>query len=245
MEHERDGDQDPVIVIDGLVSGKGDRFQVQVRDFTVSAGETVAIVGKSGSGKSTILDTVAGILRPLDPGHFHVGGGGRPLVDMADLWKRDDRKTLRAVRARHVGYVLQTGGLAPFLSIAENISLPLWRDGGSDIDRVRRLMAVLGIAHLERSLPRHVSVGERQRAAIARALVSKPDIVLADEPTASLDGPLAESTMSLLTGLARADGIALVLVTHDQDLARRHGFHIVHCRSETEGRSVLKGEGRA
>jgi putative ABC transport system ATP-binding protein len=233
-------ERERVIVMDGLVSGKGERFEVHVHDLAIVAGEAVAIVGKSGSGKSTVLDTMAGILRPLRAERFQMGGGGR-LVDMAALWADGDREALRAVRARHVGYVLQTGGLAPFLTIAENVALPLWRDGLKNPKRVDRLLTVLGIGHLARRLPREVSVGERQRAAIARSLAGRPNILLADEPTASLDGDLAEEIMATLTTLARSTGTALVLVTHDPDLVLRHGFRLVECRSEPGGRSVLRG----
>ncbi|ABC23945.1 ABC transporter ATP-binding protein [Rhodospirillum rubrum] len=229
---------DRVVLLDGVVAGKGERFRVRMSGFRVGAGETVAIVGKSGSGKSTILDTIAGILRPIEVRAFRLMSGAAS-VDMGKLWAADDQRALRAARARHIGYVLQTGGLAPFLSIEQNIALPLWRDGGQDPGWTRHLMEKLGIAGLARRLPRDVSVGERQRAAIARALAGKPDLVLADEPTASLDSAQAEATMALLTALARETGVALLMVTHDRALVERHGFRMAICQSADNGQSDL------
>jgi putative ABC transport system ATP-binding protein len=138
-----------------------------------------------------------------------------------------------------VGYVLQTGGLVPFLSVAENVALPYWRDGASAPSEVASILSDLGIGHLATRMPRRVSVGERQRVAIARALVNRPPIVLADEPTSALDHDTAETVMALLSRVARERDAALVVVTHDPGIARRHGLTLIPCESVGAGLSRL------
>lgn len=217
-----------------VVGTRGDDFRVQVDGLSLDPGEAVAIVGRSGSGKSTILDMIAGIRAPVAARRFVLAG-----QNLADLWRRNAQAQLRAIRAEHVGYVLQTGGLAPFLTIAENAALPFWRDGRRPDQSVKRLLDELEIAHCADRLPRDVSVGERQRAAIARALAKRPDVVLADEPTAALDFDTAKQVMKLLLETTNAHGAALVIVTHDENLARRHDLRLERCRSNGRGRTSL------
>lgn len=124
-------------------------------------------------------------------------------------------------------------------TVTENVALPFWRDGVADGGRVAAMLERLGIAEHGAKYPRAVSVGQRQRVAIARALVSDPAIVLADEPTSALDADTADEAMALLTGVARAQGSALVVVTHDRPLAERHGLTIVTCARAGRGRSRL------
>lgn len=211
-----------------------------MRHFRVTRGEAVAIVGQSGSGKSTCLDIMAGILKPDRAQGFTFQHQGDAPVSLADLWQRQDRTRLRDWRAHHLGYVLQTGGLVPFLSLADNIDLPLRLLGRHEPARVQELLAALGLSGLGGRKPRHVSIGQRQRAALARALAARPALLLADEPTASLDPASAETVMSLLTNAARREGAALVMVTHDRGLAARHGLRIAACApGSAPGLSVL------
>ena len=158
--------------------------------------------------------------------------------DIAAAWRNDDQSALRAYRAQTLGYVLQTGGLAPFLSIAENVALPFWRDGREPVG-VDDLLRDLGLWDLRNRAPARVSVGQRQRAAIARALAGQPALILADEPTASLDADNAEMVMETLVNAADTRGAALICVTHDPALAERHGFDLLHCRRIKPGRYVL------
>lgn len=229
---------DPVLSLRGVTGARGEAFRVTVPALDVRPGQAVAVVGESGSGKSTILDMLAGVLRPVSAECFTVASRGT-VTDVAALWREDDHEGLRALRAAHLGYVLQTGGLAPFLTVAENVALPFWRDGVADGGRVAAMLERLGIAEHGAKYPRAVSVGQRQRVAIARALVSDPAIVLADEPTSALDADTADEAMALLTGVARAQGSALVVVTHDRPLAERHGLTIVTCARAGRGRSRL------
>lgn len=228
----------PLLRLRGTIGARGDGFRVEVPAFEVRPGEALAIVGPSGSGKSTILDMLAGILRPAEAGSFLCRGPGGSF-DLGALWRDGALADLCGYRASMVGYVLQTGGLVPFLSVAENVALPYWRDGTSAPLEVMSILSDLGIEHLATRMPRRVSVGERQRVAIARALVQRPPIVLADEPTSALDLDTAETVMALLLRVARERDAALVVVTHDPGIARRHGLTLIRCESVGAGLSRL------
>jgi putative ABC transport system ATP-binding protein len=204
----------PLLSLRGTVGARGDNFRVEVPVLDVMPGEATAIVGPSGSGKSTILDILAGILRPAEPGSFLCRSPDGSL-DIGALWYDGDLASLRRYRASMVGYVLQTGGLVPFLSVAENVALPYWRDGASVPQDAMSILSDLEIEHLAARMPRNVSVGERQRVAIARALVHRPPIVLADEPTAALDPITAHKIMAVVMEVIRGLKITLITASHD------------------------------
>lgn len=207
-----------------------DRFRLDVERFHIRAGELVAVVGPSGSGKSTFLDLLALSLAPSSAGFFRMGPDG---ADVVAFWQERDGRSLARLRRETIGYVLQSGALLPFLSAAGNIELPLrlmGRTGGEGREQVDALVTRLGLNAFARRLPAELSIGQRQRVAVARALVHRPILVLADEPTASLDPDSAGAVMALLTELARERGSAVLLVSHDEGLAARHGFSTVRCR---------------
>ncbi|QCN95927.1 ATP-binding cassette domain-containing protein [Azospirillum argentinense] len=224
-----------------------DRFRLAVERFTLCPGDQIALVGPSGCGKSTTLDLLSLIVAPTRAGRFTlrmpqagtVAGTLAEPVDVMALWRRGARDRLTALRAAHMGYVLQTGGLVPFLSVRENVLLTRRALGLPCPGPAVTLMETLGVAELERRLPRQISIGQRQRVAIARALAHQPAVILADEPTASLDPSLAEGTMKLLSAVARFQKAALVVVTHDHRLAERTGLTVVECRTGA-GASVVR-----
>ena len=227
----------PLLELRRVSRERGDGFRLQVDSFRVTAGARIAIVGPSGSGKSTCLDLIAMALRPDQVDCMTIAPGGHDRFDVAGLWRNNDRARIRGIRARYFGYVLQTGGLVPFLSLQENAMLSRRLLGQEGEGPVSDLFGSLGIAHLRRRKPRNVSIGERQRAAVVRALAHEPLLVLADEPTASLDRASALDVMDLLTRTVARQGAALVLVTHDEALAGEFGLDILRCRPDTGGRS--------
>jgi putative ABC transport system ATP-binding protein len=179
---------------------------------TLDEGEIVAVMGPSGSGKSTLLHCLAGILRP-DAGEVHFSG--RRIDDLPD---RDRVELRRSV----FGFVFQFGQLVPELPIAENVALPLLLGGRrrrAALAAAEPWLARLGLDGLGDRLPGELSGGQGQRAAVARALVTGPRIVFADEPTGSLDSVAADDVMELLVGTARAEDTSVLLVTHEPRVA--------------------------
>ncbi len=235
----------PVGSPDGKPAGGpdgGNRFELVVDAFDVRRGDTVALVGPSGSGKSTLLDLLALTLRPSGFDRFALVTRTAGTIDIGALWRNRDEDRLTSTRAEHVGYVLQQGGLLPFLSVRQNMALGQAVLGRPDPARIEALAERLEIAALLDRAPATLSVGQRQRAAIGRALAHRPEIVLADEPTASVHPALADTVLALLVEQARRDDTALVLATHDPDRAERHGFEIVRMEIETGqggGRSLV------
>ena len=180
--------------------------------FALIAGETASIVGASGSGKSTLLAILAGLDTPTTG---QVMLAGQSLFDLSE----DDRA---ALRAQHVGFVFQSFQLMPNLTALENVMLPL--ELADRPDARQTAMAMLqrvGLSERLQHLPKVLSGGEQQRVALARAFVVRPDVLLADEPTGSLDHATGAAIMDLMFELNREQGTTLVLVTHDRHLAAR------------------------
>ena len=179
-------------------------------DIYVNAGEFVVIMGKSGSGKSTLL----GLLAALDyPDSGTVSLAGQMLSSL-------DEDALAVIRQHDMGFVFQSFHLLPTLTVAENIAFPLDIARRPNPARVDELIDAVDLGHRRHSLPNQLSGGEQQRTAVARALVSHPKIVFADEPTGNLDEQNADQVMQLLLDLRQQVGSALVVVTHDPALAK-------------------------
>jgi putative ABC transport system ATP-binding protein len=181
-------------------------------DFSVEAGETVAILGASGSGKSTLLSLMAGLDTPSSG---QVILAGRTLFDMSE----DERA---AWRGQQLGFVFQNFQLMGHLTALENVMLPLELNGQRDAARLAKdILTQVGLSERLQHFPKVLSGGEQQRVALARAFVVQPKLLLADEPTGSLDAQTGESIMDLMLTLNQARGTTLILVTHDQKLAQR------------------------
>jgi len=181
-------------------------------DFQVPAGQSVAIVGASGSGKSTLLSIMAGLDTPT-----------RGTVRLAgqDLFALDE-DARAALRAQQVGFVFQSFQLLAHLTALENVMLPLELAGRRDARKAAsEMLQRVGLSQRLHHLPRVLSGGEQQRVALARAFVVRPAVLLADEPTGSLDYATGETVMALMFELNREQGTTLVLVTHDAQIARR------------------------
>jgi putative ABC transport system ATP-binding protein len=188
-------------------------------DLTIADGEFVAVVGPSGSGKSTLLHVVGGLDTPT---------GGRVIVDGQDLSQASDRE-LAAFRNRRVGFVFQSFNLQPTYTALENVALPLVFAKVPPKERLARAQTALeevGLAERLRHRPAQLSGGERQRVAIARAMVTDPTYVLADEPTGNLDTATSREIVELLDQLHERQGLTVVLVTHDPEMAALAGRQI-------------------
>jgi putative ABC transport system ATP-binding protein len=204
-----------IVSIRGLVKWRHWRhgtFELEVPRLDVHAGDQLALVAPSGSGKSTLLDLLAFTLRHDHAERFTFTSGGEEMDLCLAVGRRRD---LALLRAGAVGYVLQSGGLIPYLTVAENVALPLRVSGRKGRNRVSALCERLGIAELTSRRPRELSAGERQRVAFARALVHGPSLILADEPTAALDTENADLAMALLLEATREQHAAIVVATHN------------------------------
>ena len=181
-------------------------------DFTLARKETAAIVGASGSGKSTLLSIIAGLDTPTR---------GTVRLDGEDLFARDE-DARAALRARKVGFVFQSFQLLANLTALENVMLPLELAGQRDSRRLAtEMLRRVGLGERLGHYPRVLSGGEQQRVALARAFVVEPAVLLADEPTGSLDFATGETVMELMFALNREQGTTLLLVTHDTAIATR------------------------
>jgi putative ABC transport system ATP-binding protein len=194
-------------------------------DVEVRERESLAIMGPSGSGKSTLLHTLAGIIRPDGGKVLLRGERSETGVPPAEAWGRIDNlgeNRLSALRRKRFGFVFQFGQLLPELPAEENVALSLMLEGvprKAAVERARRWFEPLGLEGLEHRRPGQLSGGQAQRVAIARALVGEPDVVFADEPTGALDQTTSTEVVQLLTSATRDTGAALVMVTHDADVA--------------------------
>lgn len=204
----------PLLTLEGVAHSYARTPALRGVSLSVSPGEVVALTGPSGSGKSTVLHIAAGLLRPQ---------AGRAVLLGHDLAQLDETTGAR-LRRRSVGIVLQYGQLVPDLPLLDNVALPLLLDGSQlDAARTAARDAVqrVGLDSLQLATPAELSGGQAQRAAVARALVTSPRLLVADEPIASLDPAGGRELLELLLAVARADGGGVLLVTHDNVAASR------------------------
>lgn len=185
----------------------------------IKKGEMVAIMGPSGSGKTTLLNMIGCLDKPTSGSYFLEG------KEVSRLRSGD----LARVRGQKIGFIFQTFNLLPYMSALANVELGMRYSGGSDGNRVREALAKVGLADRMRHRPNELSGGEQQRVAIARALVKNPPLILADEPTGNLDSHSGTEIMSILTALHTEQGITIVMITHDPNIAS-YCQHIIHIK---------------
>ena len=201
----------PLLEIGSLAKRYGEATVFANANLAVEAGEFVAILGESGVGKSTLLNCIAG-LDSIDAGTVRIAGTAiHTLAEPAQA----------VFRREHLGFVFQAFHVLPHLTVAANVGLPLLLQARPDAERVRAMLAAVGLAGFDTRLPQTLSGGQLQRVAIARALVHRPQLILADEPTGNLDPATADRVMSLFAGQVREQRAACVLVTHSRAAAAR------------------------
>ncbi len=231
---------------------EGVAFRLNVPSLQIAQGEKIALIGESGCGKSTLLDMLSFILQPSSVGSFRF----RPqnsgevekkqienteAIDIKRYWDKGNQNTLGDLRRRHIGYVMQTGGLLPYLSVRDNINLSRNVLGMDDDGSAERLAKELGIYHHLNKLPEDLSTGERQRVAIGRALAHYPSIVIADEPTASVDPFAAEKIMSLFLELVEEMHITVIVASHAwQHIKRLELRRLSHHTQRSEDGAVTE-----
>ena len=229
------------IRIEGLRKsyGAGDTAVDALRhvDMRVAPGEVVGLIGPSGSGKSTLLKCLGAVIEPSG-GRMTLGG----QEIYADGWRIPD---LRSLRRDRIGFVFQAPYLIPFLDVTDNVALLPMLAGlpnGEARRRARELLEALDVAHRASAMPAQLSGGEQQRVSIARALVNRPPVILADEPTAPLDSQRALAVIRILNRMARQFDTAIIVVTHDEKIIPtfKRIYHIRDGRTHEEA-----GEGRA
>lgn len=198
-----------MITIENVKKSYGHAHVLRGINMEVRSGEFVAVTGVSGSGKSTLLNLIGGMDRPE---------GGSIVVDGHDITRYTDA-ALTDYRRKKIGFVFQFFNLLPNITVFENVQMPLLLNGRDEEERVREALKRVGVEGREDSYPYQLSGGQQQRVAIARALVHGPQIILADEPTGSLDSRTGRSVMDLLKHVAEEAGTTMLLVTHEHYLA--------------------------
>jgi len=203
-----------ILKVEGLkkLYGKADNRVEALKgiDISIKKGEFVAIVGASGSGKSTLLHLLGGLDRPSE---------GKVIIDGEDIYSYKEEK-LAIFRRRKVGFVFQFFNLLPVLDVEENISLPALLDNDKvDKEYLTEIIKLLGLEDRKHHLPSELSGGQQQRVSIGRALLNKPSIILADEPTGNLDSKNSREVIDLLKFTAKKYNQTLILITHDVNIA--------------------------
>lgn len=195
------------------IYGKGESKVVALDDvsFTVEKGEFVAIVGASGSGKSTLLHLIGGVDKPTK---------GQVFINDKDIYQMND-DALAIFRRRQIGLVYQFYNLIPILNVEENITLPLELDGRHvDENSLNDILKLLGLENRKKHLPNELSGGQQQRTSIGRALITKPSILLCDEPTGNLDSKASAEIMSILKKTNKDLKQTIIIITHNMEIAK-------------------------
>lgn len=232
------------IIAEAVVRVLNDRrrtFRLEIPALHLAPGRRIAILGPTGSGKTTAMDILALAGRPTAAGRFELHDDGQPPVDLARL---SGDAALARLRARYFGYVLQTSPLFSFLTVRENASLGQRISGRRQPAFVERLLEHLGLAAAADGRVGDLSVGQRQKVAVARALAHRPRFLLCDEPTAALDPETATGLIRAIVRLATTTGACVVMITHDHALPYAHDFDVYRMVPLADGQagSVLLPE---
>ncbi len=198
-----------MIKIKNLYKFYGAQLVLKNINLEIQKGEFISIMGSSGSGKSTFLNLIGGMDLP---------DRGEIIVNQENITKLNDDK-LTKYRRKKIGFIFQFFNLLPNLTVFENIQMPLLLNGGVDVSKVEMMIEKVGLKGKEKCYPHQISGGQQQRVAIARALIHNPEIILADEPTGSLDSKTGKSIMDLISQIAEETNKTVILVTHEDYIA--------------------------
>ncbi len=205
----------------------GVTFRLEIPKLTIYSGEFIGVIGSSGCGKSTFLDILGLILSVDKSERFRLSVKQKNTIFRQEISQLSDKK-LADIRREHIGYILQSGGLLPFLSVQENILLSEKLNNRTITqESFYKLVSSLKIQGQINKKPQYLSGGQRQRVAIARALIHNPEIILADEPTASVDKPTAIEIRDQFKKLSKAYGSSVLMVTHDIDMVKDDSDRLV------------------
>jgi putative ABC transport system ATP-binding protein len=213
-----------------FIEPDGSRLPIlDIDSYHLDAGEQAVLLGQSGGGKTTLLHVIAGISRP---------DTGQVLIDGLDLARLPEAGRDR-FRAENVGYIFQTFNLMPGFTALENVLLGMtFARGKKDVVRARELLRRVGLAHRLTHKPNQLSVGEQQRVAVARSLANRPKLLLADEPTANVDPGNQQTIVDLIRQTCRAEGIALLMVSHAMEVANQ--FDRIDRLGEINGVAIMR-----
>jgi putative ABC transport system ATP-binding protein len=235
---------EPVVTIAGLEMQRGtadSRFRMIVDRLEFESGRPVLLVGENGSGKSSLLDVIGLVLRPARTARFVYHPRSGDPIDIGALLADEKDTALTDIRCSEIGYMPQTGGLVPFLSVKDNIALPAQLCGRLDPGFIDQLCNALEITPLLLALkPQDLSIGQRQRVCLARAFAHRPRLLLADEPTASLDAAGAAVVSEMLIEIASEYGITPVIATHDPRLTEKGSVRRISLHAEAVGPSEVE-----
>ncbi len=220
---------------------EGVKFELSIPTLQITQGEKIALIGQSGCGKSTLLDMLTFISQPTNNNSFFF-----QQQNIAKLWKNRRYSLLSKIRREKIGYIMQTGGLLPYLTVKENINLSRDILDLPEDNTVANLINRLDLNYHLNKYPNTLSTGERQRVAIARALAHRPEIVIADEPTASLDPYASKTVMSLFIRLVDEMGITVIVASHAwEDIKhlglRRLSHHSIRTPDQLKTETIVTG----
>ncbi len=208
-----------MIKVKNLYKFYGTQLVLKNINLEIKKGEFVSIMGSSGSGKSTFLNLIGGMDLP-DKGEI--------VVNNQNITEFNDEK-LTKYRRKKIGFIFQFFNLLPNLTVFENVQMPLLLNGGVDTAKVKKMIEKVGLKGKEDFYPHQISGGQQQRVAIARALIHNPEIILADEPTGSLDSKTGKSIMDLISEIAEETNKTVILVTHEDYIAK-YAERIIHIK---------------
>lgn len=223
-------------------SGPG--YVLDIPQLIIKPGDKIAITGPSGSGKSTALDILGMTLQPDQTDQFLLQVDGQE-INVAQCWRARQQDRLAYLRLRYLGYVMQAGGLLPYLTVRQNMLITADVNNLPQREKhVQELASALNIERLLEAMPSQLSIGERQRVAIGRALASRPAVIMADEPTAALDPYHAQAVLDMFLAGVQTLGVTLIMVTHSQDIVKNHMLREIHIAVEQQAdglsRAILK-----